>query len=67
MEFTKEQLIEKICESLRVHQPELRPDDYFRIRQRLEKMGVGLLQEVLETDVVATKAARLWAHEVMAR
>lgn len=44
----REELVDAICEAVRILFPRLRVDDYFKMRRRLQETGLSILVEILE-------------------
>lgn len=63
----RDRLTKCILEFARVRMPRLRPDDYFRLRARLEKTRIEVLREILEEDIVNTAAAAVLPRELVVR
>lgn len=60
----QDQLVEKICQSLRTYMPASRMDEYHRVKVRLQKLRVPVLRQILEEDVVHILGAKFLREAV---
>jgi len=61
----RERLIKHICEHVRLYAPAGRIDDFFKMRQRVQKTSIEILREIVEQDVVNVTAAQFVRQAVI--